>query len=430
MGTSVDVVVIGAGVAGLAAAASLGRAGARVAVLEAGSRVGGRAWTVRPPSLGGAYFDAGAIWLHSAETNPLVPIARAAGERLIDADGQRARRTFVDGHVAVPEEVAGRAGAWDRFEAAADDLLGDGTADASLAEVARRLPDDPWAVTVETWEGPIICVADASEFSLRDWRANQLSGGNILVAGGLGDFVQRRLAPGEGLHLDTPATRIRWQEPGGRVAVETSRGTVEAAACIVTVSTGVLASGRIGFDPPLPSAVGECLNGLPMGLALRVVLRASGADRLDLPESCSLDRRFTRDDPAIVFNAWPRGFDYLSAWIGGSLAWELTRAGTEAAEDFMRGELRRMLGGRVDRALRPGAALVTGWGTDSLFQGAYAFARPGHAAARRRLAEPLAGGRLLIAGEATHETLAGTVGGAWLSGEAAATIALHTVRGA
>jgi monoamine oxidase len=430
MGTSVDVVVIGAGVAGLAAAASLGRAGARVAVLEAGGRVGGRAWTVRPPSLGGAYFDMGAIWLHAAESNPLVPIARAAGERLIDADGQRARRTFIDGHVAVPEELAERAGAWDRFEAAADALLGDGAADASLAEVARRLPDDPWAVTVETWEGPIICVADADEFSLRDWRANQLTGGNILVAGGLGDFVQRRLVPGEGLHLGTPATRIRWQEPGGRVSVETPRGAMEAAACIVTVSTGVLASGQIGFDPPLPSSVEDCLHGLPMGLALRVVLRASGADRLDLPEFCSLDRRFTRDDPAIVFNAWPWGFDYLSAWIGGSLAWELTRAGPQATEDFTRGELRRMLGGRVDRALRPGAALVSGWGTDTLFRGAYAYARPGHAAARRRLAEPLADGRLLITGEATHETLAGTVGGAWLSGEAAAAIALRTVRGA
>ncbi len=430
MGTSVDVAVIGAGVAGLAAAAALGKAGLRVAVLEAGGRVGGRAWTVRPDSLAGAYFDMGAIWLHAAETNPLVPIARAAGERLVDADGRRGRRTYVDGHLATPEEQAGRAGAWDRFEAAADALLGGGAADASLAEVARRLPDDPWAVTVETWEGPIICVADADEFSLRDWRDNQLSGGNILVAGGLGDFIERRLAPTEGLHLDTSATRIRWHEPRGRVAVETPRGTVEAASCIVTVSTGVLASGRIGFDPPLPSSVEECLHGLPMGLALRVVLRASGADRLDLPDFCSLDRRFTRDDPAVVFNAWPWGFDYLSAWIGGSLAWELTRAGPRAAEDFTRGELRRMLGGRVDRALRPGAALITGWGTDPLFEGAYAFARPGHAAARRRLAEPLADGRLLIAGEATHETLAGTVAGAWLSGEAAAATVLRAVRAA
>ena len=430
MGTSVDVAVIGAGVAGLAAAAALGKAGLSVAVLEAGNRIGGRAWTVRPPSLGGAYFDMGAIWLHAAETNPLVPIARAAGERLVDADGQRARRTFLDGHLATEAERAGSATAWERFEAMADKLLGDGVADASLAEVAQRLPDDPWAVTVETWEGPIICVADSAEFSLRDWRANQLSGSNILVAGGLGDFVERRLAPTDGLHLDTPATRIRWQEPGGRVAVETPRGVVEAASCIVTVSTGVLASGRIAFDPPLPSTVQECLGGLPMGLALRVVLRAAGADRLDLPDFCSLDRRFTRDDPAIVFNAWPWGFDYLSAWIGGSLAWELSRAGAAAAEDFVRGELRRMLGARVDRALRPGAALVTGWGADPLFQGAYAYARPGHAEARRRLAEPLAGGRLLIAGEATHETLAGTVGGAWLSGEAAAELAVRAVRGA
>ena len=63
---------------------------------------------------------------------------------------------------------------------------------------------------------------------------------------------------------------------------------------------------------------------------------------------------------------------------------------------------------------------MTGWGEDPLVRGAYAYAPPGSAQARAGLAEPLADGHLLFAGEACHEGLAGTVGGAYLSGAAAA----------
>ncbi len=428
MPSFVDVVVIGAGVAGLSAAAAVRAEGRTVAVLEAATRVGGRAWTVRPPSLGGAHFDMGAIWLHAAERNPLAPIARAAGEALLDADATRRRRLIVDGRLASEAEAADYEQAWDRFEAVADRLTGPGSPDVSLAAVARSLPADPWAVTVETWEGPVICVAEAAEFSLRDWKSNVLEGGNILIGGGLGDFVRRRLAPANGLYLETPATRVRWQEPGGRTAVETPRGTIEAGACIVTVSTGVLASGAIAFEPALPVAVQESLDGLPMGLALKVVLRAAGPDRLDLPAFTSLAKRFERSgEPAVVFSAWPWDYDFVSAWIGASTAWELTRAGPAAAEDFMLSELRALLGARVDRAFLPGPALISEWGSDPLVQGAYAYARPGHADDRRRLGEPLADGRLAFAGEATHQTLAGTVGGAWLSGAAAAQVALRSL---
>ncbi len=426
MPSFVDVVVIGAGVAGLGAAATLRDEGRTFAVLEAGNRVGGRAWTVRPPSLGGAHFDMGAIWLHSASHNPLVPIARAARETLLDADAIRNRRLFVDGRLASDAERAGYDDAWDRFEAAADRFIGPGLPDVSLAAVARSLPDDPWAVTVETWEGPVICAADAAEFSLRDWKSNVLEGGNILVGGGLGDFVRRRLAPSEGLHLETPARRVRWHEAGGEVSVDTPRGTIRGGACIVTVSTGVLRAGVIGFDPALPVSVQECLDGLPMGLALKVVLRAAGPDRLDLPPFTSLGKRFERSgDPAIIWSAWPWGYDFISAWIGASTAWQLTRDGPAAAADFARGELRSLLGVRADRAFPPDRALVSEWGTDPLFGGAYAYARPGHADDRVRLSEPLADGRLVFAGEATHQTMAGTVGGAWLSGQAAARAALR-----
>jgi monoamine oxidase len=151
-----------------------------------------------------------------------------------------------------------------------------------------------------------------------------------------------------------------------------------------------------------------------MGLLNKVALRAAGADRLGLPNSCRVESYVARiGDPGITFVAWPRGGDYVTGFQGGQLAWAMEAEGAEA---FTRNQLRASFGSRVDAAFAPGA-VVTRWGANPLTRGAYAYARPGHAGARAVLAQPLAGGRLVFAGEATRtDGLAGTVGGAWLSG--------------
>lgn len=422
--SNTDVVVIGAGLAGLGAAARLRERGLGCVVLEASGRVGGRAWTTCPAALGGVWFDMGAIWLHDAEHNPLVQIARAAGDTLLRSDELRVERTFIGGRLATQAELADYAAAWPRYKAAADTLLAQ-HADVALAEVARALPDDPWAATVEAWEGPVICTVDADRFSALDWRRNALGGSNLLPDGGIGAFVTRRLRQGLDIHLNTPATRVRWGGPAGRTTVETPRGSISARACIVTVSTGVLAAGTLDFDPALPDSVKESIGALPMGLALKVALRATGPDRLDLPPHCSVDRRIERrGDPFMPFQCWPLGRDYVQGWIGGAAAWELARGGEAAAVDFALSQLRALFGGRVDRLFRGGGQLVTGWDADPWVRGAYSYAVPGGADARRRLSIPLGDGRLLFAGEACHDGFASTLAGAWIDGQrAAATIA-------
>ncbi|MEJ0019359.1 MAG: NAD(P)/FAD-dependent oxidoreductase [Acetobacteraceae bacterium] len=414
----VDVVVIGAGLAGLGAATALHQAGRSAVVLEASDRIGGRAWTSHPPELGGVWFDMGAVWLHNAETNPLVPIAQAAGEQLLRSDELRVERTFVGQRAATREELDLYAGAWDRYEAKATAIL-DAVDDAPLAAVARAMPEDPWAVTVETWEGPIICCASADEFSMRDWLRNVLTGSNLVPQGGIGAFVARRLGAGLDIRLATPVTRVAWS--GGGVAVETQRGTITARSVIVTVSTGVLAAGAIVFDPPLPADTLALIHALPMGLAMKVALRATGPDRLDLPLHCSLDRQVQRSgDPTMGFQCWPYQRDYVQGWVGGPAAWDLARAGEGAAVDFALGQLRSLFGSRVDRLFAGGSHFVTHWDLDPLVLGSYSFVRPGDADARTALGQPLADGHLLFAGEACHVGMAGTVAGAWISGQEAA----------
>jgi monoamine oxidase len=85
--------------------------------------------------------------------------------------------------------------------------------------------------------------------------------------------------------------------------------------------------------------------------------------------------------------------------------------------------LRSLFGSRVDRLFAGGSHFMTGWDADPFVRGAYSFVRPGDAGARVAMGQPLADGHLLFAGEACHTGMAGTVAGAWISGQDAARIA-------
>ncbi len=419
-----EVVVVGAGAAGLAAAAALRAAGRGVTLIEAGARCGGRTRTERPAALEGAAFDHGASWLHDSGRNPLADLARAQGRTLLDAPEMHTARLFVDARPATPAERA----AYDAAEARWNHAVLDRLArlapdeDIALSAAADALGEDPWRATLETWEGAVIAAADADVLSLRDWQRNALGGTNLRAAGGLGALLLAvHAAEVARAWLRTPATRIDWGGPG--VTVETPRGTLRAGACIVTVSTGVLRAGHIRFHPELPAATQGALHGLPMGLLSKVALRAAGRDRLGLPQSCTVERRFRRGEAGMVAQAWPDGADHLIGFVGGRAAWALAGAAPGAAAAWCREQLRLTLGGAADRAFAR-EAVETGWGTDPHVLGTYAYAAPGQHAQRGVLGRPLAGGRLVFAGEAVREDgLAGTVGGAILSGRRAAELA-------
>jgi monoamine oxidase len=421
--TNFDIAVVGAGVAGLAAAASLRAEGHSVVVIERAARIGGRALTIREPSLGGAALDHGASWLHAAERNPLVPMAESSGARLLDSDAMRIWQTMIDGQPADPAALAASAATDARLGAALENYVASGAPDMSLAAALDAQPEpvfsDPWAASFEAWEGPVIAAAPAEQLSVRDWAANRLDGRNLLVEGGLGQWVVDVLGPPAApVHLNTCVQRIAWH--GAEIQLETSAGTISASGCIVTVSTGVMAAGGVRFVPELPDPMQQAVAGLPMGLLTKVALPASGTDRLGLPAWSVVDRRLSRrGEPAMIFNIWPGGHDYAIGFIGGSTAWDLAARKAEAIE-FAQSELIRLLGGRAREAFAPSGAVVTSWGTDPYTLGAYCYALPGQAGARTTLGSFGSTGRLVFAGEAVHETLAGTVGGAFETGMRAA----------
>jgi monoamine oxidase len=414
--TDTDLLIIGAGAAGIAAARKAIAAGLRVRILEARHRIGGRALT--DTSLG-CPFDLGATWLHWAERNPLVPLAQHAGIALANADARRRERNFIGSRPITAAEDAEYDAAMAAFDAAIEAYQGP---DIAVSKVVRK--GGAWDATVAAWQGPVIAAWSLETMGLHDFRANLLQGSNLLPEDGTGTLLAR-LGAGLPVSLDAEVTRLAW---GGREAIAEGRfGRITARAVICTLPPPLLLADAIRFDPPLPSTTLEAAHALPLGAAIKVALKAASADRLGLPPNTSTDRQVTPGEPLIPIQFWSGGHDLATGWIGGKLAIEVEREGPAAAEALLRAEIAARLGHDAPRAFRPGA-LASAWSGDPFSRGAYSHGRIGSGDARAVLATPLAGGRLCLAGEACDTTgLAATLAGAWASGETAASAAIAVV---
>ncbi len=407
-----DVLVVGAGVAGIAAARTLHARGLSCLVLEAKDRIGGRAYT------DATGFDHGASWLHQANDNPLTGFAEALGFETVDHDKLRQRLLFTEGRFATTAERGAFAATEDRFWRVIEAAAADGTPDRPASDAAPQ--GGRFDALVAHWEGAQICAAELSRMSLHDFAATALDGPNLLLRRGLGTLVAS-LAEGLPIRLSAPVTRLDWG--GSGVEGSGAFGRIRARAAIITVSTGVLAQASIAFTPDLPAQTRDAINALPLGLLSKLSFPIPPGTLPEFGPFASLRRDISGPgDRPISWIARPFGAPVMLAFIGGSLAWELSRAGKHAAEAHARAEFARIFGAEAARALGP--PIITEWGEDPHFLGSYSHAIPGAQAARRVLAEPLADGRLIFAGEACHPRFAATVAGAWLSGEAAAQLIL------
>jgi len=398
-----DVVIVGAGCAGLAAAKALRAAGLRFVVLEAMDRIGGRAWTSTAEF--GVPFDQGCAWLHAADRNPFFPEAQAAGWTLQHHEMGIDHLWFGKRRATTVEMAAER-----QAEAAFATAIAEArNGDDRMSSVVERCA----ALRVSaTFAGPMDFGADDDEISLADFRSAADLDPNYFSKEGYGALIHRWGADVP-VRLATAVRRIRWDGPG--VEVETDKGTIRAKAVIVTVSTGVLAFEDIVFAPELPVGHQEAIFDLPMGLLTKVPVRITGT-RLGLqPFDDLLVERPARHD--VYFLAFPFDTDLMVGFVGGDFAWEMEAAGQAAAVDFITDRLVDMFGSDLRRAVTQG--IMTNWGGARHVRGGYAAARPGKAGARAVLARPVAD-RIWFAGEALAGGLKQTAAGARLSGEGVA----------
>lgn len=396
-----DVVIVGAGAAGIAAAHELGALGISYVHIEAASRVGGRAFTETDTF--GVPFDHGPHWLQNQTRNPYFKRATDSGHRFYKAPDEY--RVFEKTRPATDAEEADL---WEQYEAVERAISTAGRAGQDVAPSTVAPSDSPWAKTAWFAIGPWEMGKDMDSFSCKDWW-NSADSVDYYCEAGYGTLVAERAA-GLPVRLNTPATTIRWGGQG--VEVETPDGTIRARAVIVTVSTSVLAEEVITFEPALPVDKQDSFHAIEMGDYNHIALQFS-KDIFGMGEDGYLFHQVPDSGEAFgaLTNASGSGLTYCD--VGGTFAQELEGAGAAAAIDFVQTTLRNLLGSDVDRYFQGGA--TTAWRSDPLVKGCYASAAPGMYDMRAVLRAPVAE-RVFFAGEACHLDMWATVGGADLSG--------------
>ena len=401
----VDVAIVGAGAAGIAAARRLmPRRDLSLLVIEAGDRIGGRAHTVEAAG-SGAPMDLGCAWLHSALTNVWTGIAEDSGFTV-----DRRPAPWDEGR-----DLGLSALDQDGYEEALNDFY---SRIPAAALSGRDAPLSDLVPANSRWRGLLDAVstfvsgAELEHVSLIDANRYQPGeGDDWRVVEGYGRLVAHhgRDIP---VMLNTAVSLI---DHSGRdaIRIETDRGPILARAVIVTVSTGVIAAEAIRFRPALPGTV-EAASLLPLGLADKLYLAVERPALFPVEGYClgSADTGRTA-----AYHMRPFGRPVIECFYGGDLARDLEREGEVAALAFATSELVGQLGSEVASAIRP--LRMTAWGQDRHIRGSYSYAKPGAAAMRGRLAEPV-DERLFFAGEAVSPERFTTAHGAYETGIAAA----------
>ena len=398
--SDVEVVVVGGGAAGIAAARRLHDAAINCLIVEARLRLGGRAWTVSDGS--GFALDLGCGWLHSADRNPWVKIATAQGAA-IEKNPPPWTRPAIGFPPALQAE----------FHTAVDAFY------ARLERLAQSVNDVPASAALEPgnrWNGLInalstyISGAEWDRVSAKDYERYADSSINWRVIEGLGTVVKKYGADLP-VMLDCRVGRI--DHAGKRLRIETDKGAVAADQVVVAVPTTVLAAEQVSFAPALPDKT-KAAAGLPLGLDDKLFMSLDGADEFEKDA-----RVFGRTDRAATaaYHLRPLGRPLIEAYFGGKCAAELEAEGDGAFFDFAVAELVGVFGGNFARRVKP--IRIHRWGLDPFSRGSYSYALPGFVECRATLAAAVEN-RLFFAGEACSTHDFSTVHGAFLTGVAAA----------
>ena len=407
-----DVVIIGAGAAGLAAARRIAATGSSYALLEASGRVGGRA--VTDHGLFGMPFDLGAFRLHGGRANTVTALGFEAGADLTPAP--RAARLVVEGREANDAQyedfvAALRRGV--RIVAAAGDAGRD-------LPASRLLPDlGSFGASVNFVMGPYTCAKDLDEVSAVDFSRAEEREDDMICRTGVGDLVASLAAPVK-VQFETEVHTIDLR--ARLVRIGTNRGTLTCRAVILAFPPSLILAGKVRILPGLSARY--------RGAVERVTLGAYDHIAFLLPGN---PLRLQDDERVHVKASGPRTFclvgrmggsDLHMLEVGGRFAADLAAGPPEAGAVFVQEAMTREFGAAV--AARVGKVHHTRWTREPLALGAFSCALPGAGNLRRAFTEVVSG-RLMFAGEHASETAWGTVHGAWASGERAAVQALRVI---
>lgn len=398
------VCVIGAGLAGLAAADALAAEGLEVSVLEARDRVGGRVWSERLET--GALIERGGEFLTNGY-DATERVAAHVGCELVGMGIRYPDRRLhpdpgIDRGAALLAAAAVEGAATAEPERAAIDVLNEEVADPAIRELFASRVQSATAHPIDDLEAGFLL---GVSYLMNNDECRRVAGGNQELARGLAARL------GVGVRLRTPATAVTHGASG--VLVATADGQVDADAVVVAVPVPLLRT--LTFDPPLPGAVVEALAGVRMSVAAKLAVPLRAPVAADAVMSVP-GRYWAYTTPCDEI-----GGRTVGSWAGSTPVVAALEA-TDGPETWIAGI--RELWPELD--LDESGAVVTTWLDDPWAQGAYSVLMSRDPDEPSLLTTPV--GRIVFAGEHTSPDWSGTIEGALRSGERAAADVLRLVR--
>ena len=412
-----DVVIIGAGAAGLGAAKTAISKRLSFKLLEAASFVGGRARTDTMRL--GVPFDLGCRSLYGGEDNPFLAFARETGSRLGPAPSNIA---FHDGvrFLDAKQTEAGKS-AFERFDADLSSAHEKSSNTPSLQDRCQADVIDPNRPFARYFLQSLQVEhsAAAAKVSIAD-PVHILGAEGEEVLDGYGALILR--AAGDvPVSLDCPVSAIDLS--GRHVAIDTPRGRIDARTVVLTVSTAVLAAERIALQPGgWPDEKLAAIEAVPTGSNTKIGFRLKpgalsdlGPTRGEADAGSAVYTLMNEPENALWLFGMGSG-DVAIVYLGGAFSRELALAGEDAQTDWGMRHLCNLLGSSTQHSVT--GACATPFDREPWIDGGYSYCRHGAGNQRPALVEPI-GDRVFFAGEACSLDHPATAHGAWLSGAAA-----------
>ncbi len=407
-----DVVVIGAGSAGLSATAELMRRGISVSCIEGMNRIGGRCYT--DMSTFGVPADHGAHWLHGHKQNEIAIFGKKHKDKF-KIYKEPDRSVVYDGGKKVNENKL-----WKIYKKIEKIREATSSDEPFMDLLPEKIKKNDWFDTAHKAS----MARDFGEFSTYDdnnnWYDPGWDSGNALCREGYGTLLAyyRKDVP---VKLNTIVSEIKWGGKG--VQVVTNKGTINAKACIVTVSAGVLKAEKIKFTPDLPLRNRKALESVSMTVSNRVLMQLKkkflGKFKSDTNFYIKCNSNGAKSPETISYGLLKMSGTNVSLFgISGQFSRDLENEGSEAMIDFVLNKLKSTFGSKFYEKYFI-KAIATGWANNPFTLGAYSGGVPGKSKKRYDIKFPV-GDRIFCAGEATAGAFS-TVHGANRSGIRAAT---------